>query len=177
MGIFVRSKWWVVSMMSFSIPETRMIEPGRMILNRAMWVWSIFFVPGFVWVWFNTCLNTCYPVVNWYNHGKSPFVMGKSTTNLAISKSYVKLPVGEKAALIRDRSGTTSNVGIGITNFPVPLTSGESQVKRLWCAADVLVVLFVPWVVLNFFLPSFVIYFMCPLHLTVYASNISIPKF
>ena len=50
---------------------------------------------------------------------------------MAISNSYVKLPEGEKAALSRDRSGTTSNAGIGITNFPVPLTSGESQVKRL----------------------------------------------
>ena len=35
-----------------------------------------------------------YPLVNKHSHGKSPFLMGKSTISMAIFNSYVSLPEG-----------------------------------------------------------------------------------
>ena len=65
--------------------------------------------------------------------------------------------------------------------FPVPVTSGERQVKRLWCAADMLVVLGVSWVVLNGIMScfrlveSFSVFFS--FLFSLFASNMSIPTF
>jgi len=35
-----------------------------------------------------------YPLVNQHSHGKSQFLMGKSTISMAIFNSYVSLPEG-----------------------------------------------------------------------------------
>ena len=40
-----------------------------------------------------------YPLVNYRNYGKWPFLMGKSTISMAIFNSYVSLPEGNSSPL------------------------------------------------------------------------------